>query len=108
MADLVMTQGVGYFFTFTAPEGKNWLGRSNRIQMRSVVRNELLVELTAFTAVDGADATKLHLAVPGSFTARMEKEGVYDVFSVSDTDQDDAFRLPKGRLIVKQGVTQPL
>lgn len=107
ISDLVMTAGEAYHRTFLREVdsvAQAWTGRVTRLQMKTTYNDALLIELTAFLVIDPDDATKLHLDLPGDFTPKLAREGVWDLYS---TGSGEPFRLPKppGRIIVLQGAT---
>jgi hypothetical protein len=109
--DLVLTADHPYSktFTFTDHTGAagDWTQWVVRMQVRHPYDGSLLIELTPLLTV-GDDPTVLTLAIPGTLSAKLPKEGVWDILAVLDTDPDIALRLPRppGRFIVRQGVTR--
>lgn len=109
--DLVMTADLPYTHEFTYPRDDqdiSWADYEVHLQMRDRVTGDLLIELTAFLAVDPDDPTKLVLDIDATFTRHLAHEGRWDILAIGPEDENLSFRTPQppGRIIVLPGVTQ--
>lgn len=80
-------------------------GYQARAEIRTEINGRLVANLTPYLTIDIA-TDAINLDIPASATAKIDRDGVWDLFLVNPLDAADAVKLAAGRVTSHLAVTR--